>query len=144
MRKPGAPREIPPPLELECLKVLWGLGEASVKQVHEELEKKQRLLAYTTVLTVLDRLETRKAVERRKQGRAFYYAPVLNIERARRTAVRELADTYFGGSYDLLREYLASPDVETPLPPLAESEETETAPGAALEQVEPELDTTLL
>jgi predicted transcriptional regulator len=94
--------------------VLWHIGEASVQQVKDELSKHQRVLAYTTVLTVLDRLERRRAVQRRKEGRAFVYAPVLELEKARRTAVRELVDTYFHGSVDRLREYLNSLPIEQP------------------------------
>ena len=108
MRQPGPVRQIPPPLELECLKVLWRIGEASVQQVKEELSKHQKVLAYTTVLTVMDRLERRRAVQRRKSGRAFIYAPVLELDNARRAAVRELVDTYFQGSVDRLRNYLGS------------------------------------
>jgi BlaI family penicillinase repressor len=106
VRKPGPRREIPPPLELECLKMLWTLKEGSVKDVVDALANNGRWLAYTTVLTVLDRLVKRGAVERRKRGRAFFFAPVLDIERARRSAVGELIATYFSGSMDQLRAYL--------------------------------------
>lgn len=110
MRKPGRASEIPPPLELECLKVLWALRQATVRQVHEAMVE-HRGLAYTTVLTILDRLAKRGAVERRKAGRAFVYEPVLDREQARSTAVRELVNTHFGGSMDALREYLAGAPV---------------------------------
>jgi predicted transcriptional regulator len=106
VRKPAPPREIPPPLELECLKVLWSLKQGSVKDVLDFLRRSDRMLAYTTVLTVLDRLCRRGAVERRKNGRAFLFAPVLDLDRARRTAVQELVATYFGGSLENLRAYL--------------------------------------
>ena len=126
MRKASPPREIPPPLELECLKVLWTLKEGSVKDVVEKLKEQERRLAYTTVLTVLDRLCRRGAVERRKDGRAFLFAPVLNLERARRTAVRELVDIYFAGSLSDLRAYLdAAP---APPPPEPASEEARLDP----------------
>ena len=126
MRKAGPPREIPPPLELECLKVLWTLKEGSVKDVVEKLKEQERRLAYTTVLTVLDRLCRRGAVERRKNGRAFLFAPVLNLERARRTAVRELVEIYFAGSLSDLRAYLdAGP---APAPPEPASEEARLDP----------------
>ena len=70
-------REIPPPLELECLKVLWTLGEGNVKDVRQALTG-SRPLAYTTVMTVLDRLTRKGGVARRKVGRAFVYVPVLS------------------------------------------------------------------
>src|SRR5277367_3767723 len=58
-------REIPPPLEVECLKALWTLGEANVKDVRKALTG-NRNLAYTTVMTVLDRLARKGGVSRRK------------------------------------------------------------------------------
>jgi len=71
--------EIPPPLEIECLKILWTLGEANVKDVRQALTER-RNLAYTTVMTVLDRLARKGRVARRKVGRSFMYEPVLSRE----------------------------------------------------------------
>src|SRR5436309_6402070 len=82
MRRPGPPRDIPPPLELECLKVLWGLGEGSVRDVRQVLVG-NRNLAYTTVMTVLERLEKRGGVTRRKQGRSFIYVPKVSQDALR-------------------------------------------------------------
>jgi predicted transcriptional regulator len=105
MRKPGPARELPPRLELDCLKALWNLGEGNVKQVRDLLAA-DRELAYTTVMTVLDRLARRGGVQRRKVGRSFVYVPVLTQEGVRRLAVRELLECYFDGSTDQLRDYL--------------------------------------
>ena len=65
MMGPAVARELPPPLELECLKALWGLGEASVRQVQDAIAP-NRQLAYTTVMTVMDRLARRGCVQRKK------------------------------------------------------------------------------
>jgi predicted transcriptional regulator len=97
MRRPAPPREIPPPLELECLKTLWKIGEASVKDVREDLAA-SRGLAYTTVMTLLDRLARKGAAARRKVGRQFLYSAVLPREVVRRLAVKELVDGLFDGS----------------------------------------------
>ena len=105
MKKPRAAREIPPPLELECLRALWILGEANVQAVRSQLEPR-RPLAYTTVMTMLDRLARKQAVTRRKAGRSFLYTPLLSREQVRRFAVRELLDTLFDGSSDDLIAYL--------------------------------------
>jgi BlaI family transcriptional regulator, penicillinase repressor len=107
MRKPGTPRDIPPPLELECLKALWRLGEGNVKEVQRVLCEK-RNLAYTTVMTVLDRLVRKGAVSRSKQGRAFIYTPVLSRESLRRAAIEELLESFFDGSRRELLSYLRS------------------------------------
>jgi predicted transcriptional regulator len=124
MSRPGSsagrpPREIPPPLELECLKALWGMGEGTVRDVREILVD-NRNLAYTTVMTVLDRLEKRGGVSRRKQGRSFVYTPKVSQDAVRRYAVKELIDTFFGGSEEALRSYLqnsstaSKSDLESP------------------------------
>jgi predicted transcriptional regulator len=105
MRKSGPLRELPPRLELDCLKALWVLGEGNVKQVRDLLAA-DRPLAYTTVMTVMDRLARRGGVHRRKIGRSFVYSPVLTKECVRKMAVRELLDCYFEGSAEALREYL--------------------------------------
>jgi len=105
VRKPAPPRDIPPPLELECLKVLWRLGEASVKDVREDLAA-NRTLAYTTVMTLMDRLVKKGGAARRKSGRMFLYSPVLPRHQARRLAVQELVDSFFEGSVEELLAFL--------------------------------------
>ena len=98
-------RDIPPPLELQCLKALWTLGEGNVKDVRRAITG-NRNLAYTTVMTVLDRLARKGGVARRKVGRAFVYAPVLRRENLRRLAIQDLVDRFFDGSEDALMDYL--------------------------------------
>lgn len=99
------PREIPPPLELQCLKALWELGEANVKDVRRILTG-DRKLAYTTVMTVLDRLERRGGVRRRKIGRSFVYTPTLTRDSLRRLALKQFVDSFFDGSTNSLKDYL--------------------------------------
>lgn len=105
MRPKRPPAEIPPPLEMECLKALWRLEEGDVTSVREALLP-ERPLAYTTVMTILDRLVKRGSVERRKLGRKFLYTPAVSKEILRSRAVRQLIDGLFEGSEDLLLEYL--------------------------------------
>lgn len=62
------------PLESEVLDVLWASGEGSVRDVLGQL---QRPLAYTTVMTTLDRLYKKGLLERRMNDRTFRYAPCL-------------------------------------------------------------------
>lgn len=119
MRRPGPPREIPPPLELECLKALWLLGEGNVHDVRQALSER-RALAYTTVMTLLERLVRKGGVSRRKVGRSFVYSPLLDRECLRRAAVRELVDCFFEGSERHLIEYLnhAAPQPHAAAPPV--------------------------
>jgi BlaI family transcriptional regulator, penicillinase repressor len=115
MARAAAARELPPPLELLCLKALWALGEASVNDVRRVISE-TKPLAYTTVMTLLDRLARKGVAARRKVGRAFVYAPQVSQDSVRRTAFREFLGQHFDGSTDLLLEFLR----ETRAPELAE------------------------
>lgn len=63
------------PLEIAVLEILWGQGESNV---HDVVERLGRPLAYTTVMTTLDRLYKKGLLERRKSERAFLYSPQLS------------------------------------------------------------------
>ena len=89
-------------LELDCMKVLWKYPGASVAQVRAGLP---RPLAYTTVLTVLDRMSTKGLVERQKNGRAYLYTAALDLETARRSAVGRLAARFFDNDPAALARY---------------------------------------
>ena len=80
---PRTAREVPPPLELLCLSALWTLEEGDVKAVREMVAQ-SRPLAYTTIMTVLDRLVRKGMLARRKVGRRFVYAPQATRDAARR------------------------------------------------------------
>ena len=105
MRRAGPPRDIPPPLELLCLNALWSLEEGSVKDVRQSIAG-SRPLAYTTVMTVLERLARRGLVVRRKAGRAFVYAPAVSRDAMRRLALKEFLNSYFESSPDQLLRFL--------------------------------------
>jgi predicted transcriptional regulator len=92
-----------PQLAIDCMKVLWRSGEASVAQVRAGLP---RPLAYTTVMTVLDRMAAKGVVARRKQGRAYLYSAALDQEAARNAAVARLLENYFEGDRRALAAYL--------------------------------------
>jgi predicted transcriptional regulator len=62
-------------LEFQVLEILWARGESNVRDVAEKLA---RPLAYTTVMTTLDRLFKKGLLERRKVERAFLYSPRLS------------------------------------------------------------------
>ena len=59
-------------LEITVMEILWTAGECNV---HDVVERLQRPLAYTTVMTTLDRLYKKGLLDRRKSDRAFFYAP---------------------------------------------------------------------
>ena len=67
-------------LQREVMTQLWDAGEPlTVRQVHERLSR-QRDLAYTTVMTVLDRLAKKGVVTQQRADRAYRYAPAQTRE----------------------------------------------------------------
>ncbi len=140
MRKAAAVREVPPPLELLCLRALWSLKEANVRDVQRAVAA-DRSLAYTTVMTLLERLLRKGAVSRRKVGRAFLYSPQKSREALRRIAVRQFLESFFDGSPGQLIEFLQGFDAQAatdqPLPP-------DTAAPGQQPEAEERLDTALL
>src|SRR5881227_1857070 len=102
---PKAVRDVPPPLELLCLKALWTLQEGNVKDV-QKIVTETRPLAYTTIMTVLERLLRKGKLTRRKAGRAFIYSPTSARDEMRKHAIRELLDSLFDGSEEQLLQFL--------------------------------------
>ena len=118
---PKATRDVPPPLELACLKALWSLGEGNVKDV-QTIVAESRPLAYTTIMTVLERLVRKGKLARRKVGRAFVYSPAASRDAVRRVAIHELLEGFFDGSEAELLKFLRGP--EPPSAPPAPVEES--------------------
>jgi len=104
---PKTARDVPPPLELLCLKALWTLGQGNVREV-QRIVSESRPLAYTTIMTVLDRLVRKGKLARSKSGRAFVYAPQQSRDAIRRVALRSLLDEFFDGSEENLIRFLQS------------------------------------
>lgn len=63
------------PLERRIMEVLWSRGELSVRDIYLVFEES---LAYTTVMTTLDRLHQKGLLHRRLAGRAYVYAPTVS------------------------------------------------------------------
>ena len=83
------------PLELQVMEVLWGAGESSVREVVEQLDRK---LAYTTVMTTLDRLFKKGLLVRQKSERAFLYTPRLSHQEWERQRAGDLVAGLLAGS----------------------------------------------
>jgi predicted transcriptional regulator len=93
------------PLELDCMNTLWPIGEATVREIREQLSSR-RARAYTTIMTIMDRLARKGIVERKKAGRAYIYRPRLSAEEARTHALAQVLDNFFGGSKEALLAHL--------------------------------------
>ena len=91
--------------ELEIMSALWDLGTASVRELQEHLPEKKRP-AYTTVQTIVYRLEEKGAVRRLKKiGNAHIFEPIVSRKAAHRRLIDELLDL-FGGSARPLMAHL--------------------------------------
>ena len=89
-------------LELGVMEILWSRGESSVRDV---VQKLNRPLAYTTVMTTLDRLYKKGLLERRKSDRAFLYLPRFSRPDWERKRAGDLVAGFLAGpqrSRDLL------------------------------------------
>src|SRR5438270_8729176 len=80
------------PLEITVLEILWDRGESNV---HDVVEQLGRPLAYTTVMTTLDRLFKKGLLERRKSERAFFYTPRLTRAEWERERTGEFVAGFF-------------------------------------------------
>lgn len=95
------------PGEFELMEILWPLGEASVKDVWKRVDA-ARALAYTTVMTVLEKMYRKGILSQRKKGKAFLYTAVLSREEALRGVIDHICTAYFGGSYPNLAGFVSS------------------------------------
>ncbi|MGH9795154.1 MAG: BlaI/MecI/CopY family transcriptional regulator [Candidatus Acidiferrales bacterium] len=93
------------PLERDCMHMLWPAGEATVRDIRDALAA-VRPRAYTTIMTIMDRLAHKGVVERHKVGKKYVYRANLTAEQARAFAVEQLVENYFEGSRAALMAYL--------------------------------------
>jgi predicted transcriptional regulator len=81
-------------LEAQVMEVLWTRGECKVREVMRTLD---RDLAYTTVMTTLDRLFRKKLVDRRKSTRAYIYSPRLTCQEWKNRLARDVVARLLAG-----------------------------------------------
>ena len=91
-------------LEREVMEFVWSRGEVSVRDFYEQDSNQ---LAYTTVMTTLDRLYKKGLLSRRKDGKAFFYVARQSKTEFKQSFVRRLVNTVFQGT-DETRPLLAS------------------------------------
>jgi predicted transcriptional regulator len=92
-KKPGPLTEV----ELELMHVVWGLGDATVKQVHDVLSAR-RPVAYTTVMTMLGLLAKKGHLKREESGKAFVYRPAHTKGRVVSKMLDDFVSRVFHGS----------------------------------------------
>ena len=92
------------PLELDIMKAVWQRPPITVRGVQECI-RPRRKLAYTTVMTIMDRLYHKGFLTRTLQSRAHYYEPAIGYSTVREQAVETLIRSFFG-SKEKLQEFL--------------------------------------
>ena len=98
-------------LQLRIMKVLWERGEATVAAMHQGLAD-ERNLAYTTMATMLRKMEARGLVKHRIEGRSFVYRPVIAEEDVSRGMADHLVERLFEGSLaDMVHHLLSTREV---------------------------------
>ena len=97
-------------LQLRIMKVLWDLGPTGVADVQRCLGGDQ--LAYTTVATMLRKMEDRGLVLHREEGRRFTYEPAVSAEAVTQCMADDLVNRLFHGSLaDALTHLIQSREV---------------------------------
>ena len=98
-------------LQFRIMKILWARGEATVADVHGALAE-GAALAYTTVATMLRKMEERGLVQHRSAGRTFVYQAVIAEAAVTRHMTDDLLDRVFEGSLaDMVSHLLTTREV---------------------------------
>lgn len=91
--------------ELELMRIVWERGEATVRDVYEDLLRRRRI-AYTTVMTTMKTLEQKGYLNASQQNRAFLYRPARPKGQVMKDMVRQFIDRVFEGSAQPLLVHL--------------------------------------
>lgn len=91
-------------LERQVIEEIWRLGEVSVRDVHRAFDER---VAYTTLMTTLDRLFKKNLLGRRKDGRAFLYSALVSREDFDRGIKADVIDGLLGYGADEVEPVLA-------------------------------------
>ena len=92
-------------LDLQVLEALWSLGKGSIREIHELFPDPKP--AYTTIQTIVNRLEAKQAVRRvRKISNAHIFEPIVAREVARNRLLDEIL-SFFGGRAQPMMAQLA-------------------------------------
>jgi predicted transcriptional regulator len=97
-------------LQLQIMKVVWEKEEATVTDVHQALSGCD--LAYTTVATMLRKMENRGLVKHRQEGRSFVYRAAVKADAVSTRMTSHVLDRLFAGSVaDLVHHLLTTREV---------------------------------
>jgi predicted transcriptional regulator len=97
--------------ELDIMQVLWELETATVTDVQKALQEQNPKIAYTTIQTMLNRLEAKKIVARDTTDRIHRYRALLKQPGATDSALKRLTQRFFGGSAEVLVTRMVEKDL---------------------------------
>ena len=89
-------------LELQIMNVVWSRGKATVHEVRDELSQGRRKPAYSTILTMMRKLEAKGYLRHEVDDRTYVYEPSISRKAVRHSLVGDLVDRLFEGSSSLL------------------------------------------
>ncbi len=99
-------------LQLAIMRVLWDRGEATAAEVHSALQA-ERGLAFTTISTMLAKMEDKGVVRHRAEGRRFVYQPTISEGEVRRSMVGALTRSLFNGdAFALVNHLISTHDID--------------------------------
>jgi len=103
----------PTDFELELLRIIWEMGRATVRELHETLSQ-QRELGYTTVLKTLQIMTEKGLVKREEFGKAHVYRAARSEKDTKKQFLGDLSEKLFAGSTaQLVMHALSSQKVKT-------------------------------
>ena len=88
-------------LQAEVMEIIWDLGEATVSQVHEKIQKRRQAI-YTTVLVAMQKLDKNGWLTHRKKGRANVYTPARSRQAADGNVLKDVLKQAFKGNPQVL------------------------------------------
>lgn len=95
-KSPALPK--PTPAELDLLQVLWPLGSATARRVHEEIVKERPEVTYATVLRLMQIMHGKGLLIRDESERSHVYAPAHPQESLQTNLLKDLMQRAFAGS----------------------------------------------
>ncbi len=110
---PMIPQPTPTERELEILKILWQRGEATVREVHEQISRALPMVQ-NTVQSFLRTMEEKGLVRHRVDGRTFIYRPTAPRDATNQRLVSRLLQRAFDGAVDQLVQSVLSLEQATP------------------------------
>lgn len=94
------------PLQQRVMLIIWELREATVHDVRRALSSRKKQPAYTTVLSVMQKLEAAGWLDHRAEGKAYTYFPARSQQKAQKSSLQQFVSRVFGGDLHIFFQHL--------------------------------------